>query len=147
MDFASSAGALESGLAAGPSFAPTGTGLGGGAADTGIGAGASDTGIANAMDQRLASGTAGTTGIFPQASSSTSFLDTLLNKAEGMVNNRGVMNVVGNVLSGAAQGRAQQAKIDADRANTQDARANARFGNVDSRYNNTGMAFNTPTYR
>jgi len=104
-----------------------------------------DTGL-NGLDTRLCNGTAGT-GINQQASSSTSFLDTLLNKAEGMVSNRGAMNVVGNVLYGAAQGRNQQAKIDADRANTQDARANARFGNMDSRYNNAGMAFNTPTYR
>ncbi len=107
------------------------TGLGGSFADTSLGGVGGSTGLGNTASYTGYGAPAG--GAAP--STSTSFLD----KAMGMLNNRFVTDTAGRVLTGYAQGQAQEAQIKAREQEQQRARDNARFGNVGSRYNASGM--------
>ncbi len=128
------------GLAAtGPDFS-TGFTDGGTATQTGIAAQApGGTGIANAMDVRLAGGAGQAPGTVASSSGGSSFLDDLLNKGKGMMNSRMVTDTAGRVITGYAQGKAQEAQLAARKAEIDNARANARFAAAGSRYNPVGM--------
>lgn len=170
---ASSAGALESGIAMGGAEAAgaaatgigeaasaatgtVGTGMqqaidysigGGMPGGTGLSAPGVDSGLAaNPTDMRLAAGTqTSPLGGTVAGGDSGSFLDQLLNKGKGMLNSRFVTGMAGNALQGMSAGRMQEAKIAEERRRIEEARANARFGNVGSRYG--GMIYANPTYK
>ncbi len=80
-------------------------------------------------------------------SASSSFLDELLNKGRGMINNKLVTDIGGQMLKGYTAGKNQEAQLNARQQEIDRARANARFGNTGSRYATGGMMNANLTYK